>query len=345
MVIDTVQQEVSNKPSADRWKVLAGLRFFLAWVVFCVHIDMFGFVDPNSVLSKILLKSKEFGGVAAVIGFLLISGYSIAHSAMQNPQGFYKRRFIRIYPIYAASMIFSLVPFLLLGSYIKHPIFLSELPDIVTTIGIFALLQGFLVESTTANGVIWTLSLEIFFYLLAPFLVKTKTSIIVALIAISSIAFAAYPYLRLEFYFFMKYGLATIFLGWAWLAGFLYYRIEQSSFTQPLLIILGSTLLSLNPTYGNRLSILTYVLSSLVLIHSGNIQLPKKILNIFNYLGNLSYPLYLLHMPCLIIGYHIFNFRNPFLLIFTTLITSALFLHLIDYPVRLQSRKSTKHSC
>jgi peptidoglycan/LPS O-acetylase OafA/YrhL len=95
-----------------QWNILAGLRFFLAWVAACSHLQHFTAQDDPIVIFQ------YFSGFAAVLGFLAISGYSIAHSLHKNPQGFYKRRAFRIYPLYFCSIFVSLIPFLYSGEKI-----------------------------------------------------------------------------------------------------------------------------------------------------------------------------------------------------------------------------------
>lgn len=90
-----------------QWPVLGGLRFFLAWVVLCSHLR-------HSVPAGDLLMSfQNFNNFSAVLGFLLISGFSIAHSVSKATEGFYRRRFIRVYPLYLAAIIISIIPFFL----------------------------------------------------------------------------------------------------------------------------------------------------------------------------------------------------------------------------------------
>jgi peptidoglycan/LPS O-acetylase OafA/YrhL len=92
-----------------QWKVLAGLRFFLAWIVVCYHLK--NFIPDYG--KDFLCTFGKLNGLTAVLGFLLISGYSIAHSLTKNPEGFYNRRFLRIYPLYFCAVIVSLIPFLI----------------------------------------------------------------------------------------------------------------------------------------------------------------------------------------------------------------------------------------
>src|SRR6516225_10531904 len=86
------------------WQGLALLRFFLAWVVLSGHLQVFA-TRPAPWVGVF----AEFDGKAAVIGFLLVSGYSIAASLERSGRGFYRRRFLRIYPPYLAALVFAAV--------------------------------------------------------------------------------------------------------------------------------------------------------------------------------------------------------------------------------------------
>ena len=87
------------------WGSLGWLRFGLAVIVACSHLRGFyaEYVttwDPARILGS-------FNGVAAVLGFLLVSGFSICHSLVQKPEGYVRRRFMRIYPLYLVAIVLS----------------------------------------------------------------------------------------------------------------------------------------------------------------------------------------------------------------------------------------------
>ena len=209
------------------WQILAGVRFFLAWIVLCLHLGM---VVPSD---HFLLKFREFGPEAAVLGFLVISGYSIAHSISKRPDGFYKRRFLRVYPLYFAAIIFSLVPFFILGSEVELLFFKVGQPDWWTLLCNLTFLQGFLSRSIQSNGVVWTLSVEVFCYLLAPLLIKTSSQKILILFGLSGLLYIVYSYAVSNFGFppprNVRFGVSFLTLLWAWLLGFLYFRYRKET--------------------------------------------------------------------------------------------------------------------
>lgn len=331
-----------------QWKILGGLRFFLAFIVVCDHLH--SFIAENEEPWNSFYK---LGGFAAVLGFLLVSGYSIAHSITQKPQGFYKRRLLRIYPLYICAVIFSLTPFFILGSKISvlHGEYIQ--PDLWTIGGNLLLTQGFLVKFLGSNPPIWTLSIECICYLLAPLFVKFSDRKLLILIFSSGLLFGLFPYYynRIALlesakiggyhYAFIPYGIGFILLLWAWLLGFFYFRHQEKTSSKILLITLGCFLLEQNSVVTSRWVITTYLISSAILIYSPYIKLPNKLLNFLNYLGEISYPLYLFHVPTLIISYSLLGIRNSVQLVCLALFISILVYQVIDKPFR--SKRHLSH--
>ena len=310
------------------WKILAGLRFILSCIVLSCHLTYF-----VSSTNPLVFPAK-LGGLTAVLGFFLISGYSIANSIKRNPKGFYQRRIFRIYPLYICAIIFSLVPFLILGKNI-HLLGSAEFiqPTVKEVIGNLLFLQGFKIQRLSSDPVVWTLSIEVLCYLLAPLFAKIGNKALLIIIALSSLLYASFPYLHLSYYSDLQYGLGFFMLLWAWLLGFFYFYNQEKTYSRFLLVGLGCLLILVNNLYIDQLGIFVYIFSSLVLIYSPQLKLSKKLLSISNYLGNISYPLYLLHIPSLIVSYSILNIRNPILLVCSSLLASMFFYHVIEVPI------------
>jgi len=315
-----------------RWTVLAGLRFILAYIVLSYHLTWC--VDASNPLAFL----GTLGGLTAILGFLLISGYSIANSINRNPKGFYQRRVLRIYPLYFCAIIYSLVPFLFSGKNIQLGIIKFVQPDSWTVAGNLLFLQGWGIESLTSNPVVWTLGIEIFCYLLAPLFVKADNKVLLSLIGISSLSFALFPYTHLPHYSVLQYGLGLLLFLWAWLLGFFYFFNQDKAYAKILLVGLGCLLLRLNHVHSiSKYAILIYIISCIVLIYAPRISLTGNLAKLFNYLGNISYPLYLFHIPSMIIIYSVLNIKNPVALILFPLLVSIFFHHVIEVP--LHSKK------
>ena len=86
----------------EQWSLLALLRFGLAFIVAINHLGEQVDLGPLAVVPK-------FGAFEAVLGFLLISGYSVGSSWLKAPQGFFVRRCKRLYPVYLAAMAVTIV--------------------------------------------------------------------------------------------------------------------------------------------------------------------------------------------------------------------------------------------
>lgn len=184
---------------------MGSLRFLLAISVVLVHLKIRGLV----------------GGQVAVQSFFMISGFLITHVLVSNnkyksKKSFYKSRFTRIYPIYLLALVLSItVQLLIARKNISSSSFsfLGELEFIplifVVIVNIFVVGQDLIMFLSVENGSLnfisnfrfdekplynglfipqaWSLSLEIFFYLIAPFLVqKRKLILLTILISITS---------------------------------------------------------------------------------------------------------------------------------------------------------------
>lgn len=87
-----------------RWAVLAALRFFLSLVVVVGHCCSLVSGPSDWTFVGLWLNQGS-----AVFGFFILSGYSIAASLEQSPTGFYRRRMLRIWPLYLGCIAFGLL--------------------------------------------------------------------------------------------------------------------------------------------------------------------------------------------------------------------------------------------
>jgi len=169
------------------------LRFLFATSVFLVHSS------PHNLL---------IGGQLAVQSFYLFSGFLISFILLENKsygniKNFYVNRVLRIYPIYIIILFLTIFSYLFsfyffenekndLLQLFENNSFKINLTLLITNIFIFFqdylfflsvennnffITQNFLTsEVILSKGLIipqsWTLSLELFFYLLAPFVLN-----------------------------------------------------------------------------------------------------------------------------------------------------------------------------
>lgn len=188
-----------------------------------------------------------------------------------------------------------------------------------------------------ANGIIWTLSVEVSCYLLAPFLVRLDKKVILSLIGIPSSCYILFLQLDIpnKDIAFLRYGLPFILLLWVWLLGFFYFFNADKNWAKALLTLLEYFLLGFHGGNG-QFATFTYSLSALALIYPSSISLPESLLKAFNYLGELSYPLYLFHTLAILLGYAFLGFRSSFSLFVLCLLFSAFFYHVVDVPSHIR---------
>ncbi|MFM6012122.1 MAG: acyltransferase family protein [Dolichospermum sp.] len=341
------------------WVSLSALRFFLAFIVFICHFFTFFYQIPDSIHLKFLAYFLRLLGLPAVIGFLLISGYSIAHSVHNKVKGFYKRRILRLYPLYFISILYSFVPFLIKGQNLIVLTGVSSegnfrLPSFENTILNMSFLQFITGDQLSSNRVVWSLALEVSLYLLAPFLIRINSVTLLVLSIVSSCIYVIYPLTNLPYFSGIPLGLNIIFLGWPWLLGFYYYSYKDILKSSNILYVSGCLTLILNLMFSLRTHSLIviaasavtqlsiYTISCFILINSNTFIINPVIINVFNILGKLSYPLYLFHIPTSIICYSVLGFRNFWAHTYFVILISYLMLILFDNNSKLQKTKLEK---
>jgi peptidoglycan/LPS O-acetylase OafA/YrhL len=308
----------TEKPIA--WGVLAAWRFVLAWIVLSGHMLWFS----NSTWARFF---DSFSGKAAVIGFLLVSGFSIASSLERDESGFYRRRLLRIYPLYFFAILFACALELAVGGEVQLPGKTLVSAGLATTFGNFLLLQTFVVKPITFDGPVWSLSIEVFFYLLAPVFVRLGKRTLLVIIAISALSFIAPKHTDwgIAYWIFSKFN-ALCYL-WCWLLGFLMWRDRG-----PVILagaVLGIPLVLLAQATPEVLASVTYAASIVLLLLVHKIKIPGWAHALGDYLGDLSYPLYLFHLPSFILAYE-FGLRKPFVFVVVALGISLAAYYAID---------------
>jgi len=163
------------------------LRAFAALMVFSVHMgDSFNtYFFPNcDVLNALMPYLKRFGTFGVEL-FFVISGYVIMASvAKYDLREFLLRRFIRIYPLFAA---FTIV-FFVINAFAKlHPESLS-LEALLLNLGFVDIYFGTPALSPNA----WSLTFEANFYLMAGlccFLLRKRQILLLAVMALLALTF------------------------------------------------------------------------------------------------------------------------------------------------------------
>ncbi|WP_086930533.1 acyltransferase family protein [Agarilytica rhodophyticola] len=305
------------------WPLLAGLRFFLAWIVMTAHVD---FYAPGGIAAAFYM----FGAKASVAAFLLISGFSIAASIESRPQGFILRRLLRIYPLYFASLLLTLFVQSFIVSTMDNPIFPADSWGKI--IGNMFMTQMFFVKALVYNGPFWSLSIEFFFYVLAPIFCFMKKRYLYILIAISGIVYILPNKPEASIFYIMLLKFNALKYLWIWLLGFcLYKREPKLDFIGGILCI---TLLVLSSNFTHKLNIVTLGGTYLILLFSHYIKIGDSAKNILNYLGDLSYPLYLMHFPLILLVVYGLNIKSEFILYSVIFLTTSLSIIIFDVYVK-----------
>jgi len=312
------------------WAILAALRIVLAMIVVAGH--WYGLVPGAN--SPILQGIANLDGPTAVIAFFLISGFSIAASVERGSTAqFAERRFRRIYPVYLAGFIPAATLFVLGYTYTAATTLpYSPLSSVwLTMIGLSCLI----VPPMTTYGVAWSLGCEIIYYALAPWLRRIPTLYIVVLLVLSAALNIAF---RGHFeWWSQKVWLIAPGLLCYWLAGWLLYTHRS----RPASILTLTIFVLITRSFYTSSMPITLPISLLIIAVCSRIEVNEPIRLIFNYLGDLSYPLYVIHLSVILAlcGQSSHWIEDKQWIIAPAILASSLtILHLVDYPARKHFR-------
>jgi peptidoglycan/LPS O-acetylase OafA/YrhL len=280
--------------SKDQWAVLSGVRFFLALAVMLHHVT--GYVPATDPLSH-----ADFGGISSVMGFFVISGYSMANSLSRDTDArrFYERRFWRIYPTYLFAIALAAVPGLLFDRVFPtvQPGF-HQIPDLRQVLLACIFMQGFITPGDlAANGVVWSLSCEIWLYAFCPLLYRTSFRWLNAIALLSIGVYVTRGLFDRTPYHSDAYGMALMSFAWAFVGGFAYYKFADRFWCAAALIVIGVALTCVGnrEVYGPA----NFALVIAIVAAARHIKLDPNWRKPLIFAGNLSYPLYLVHVPVL----------------------------------------------
>jgi peptidoglycan/LPS O-acetylase OafA/YrhL len=307
----------------ENWSLLAGLRFFLAFIVINGHI---GFFRP-SVIGTFF---DQFGGKAAVVGFLVISGYSVSASMARKRDGFLRRRFLRIYPVYGLVILYAAILQYIVGAQTLTGLQLQPSSP-VTLAGNLFLVQSYLVPRIEFDPPVWSLSIEFSFYILLVFMHRiNKYALVFA--GVFSFLFFLLPIDLSEHRIYqlaMKANMVRYL--WPFLIGvYLFKKPPMWHFV--VVAAVGSLACALSPTTYEPLSWVTFLIVIIaVAATSRNVGRPQRWLD---YLGDLSYPLYLVHFPLWITMFAVWQVQDSLIYMIAAMIASVILTSVIEAPVR-----------
>jgi peptidoglycan/LPS O-acetylase OafA/YrhL len=302
---------------------LEAIRGFAALYVLIHHF--IGFTVIREDIPDIVRFPFRFGQEAVIL-FFLMSGFVIYLSSIHNsdltfPQ-YFKRRFIRIYPIAICSFLLSILLFWINGYHFTFS-------DLQQLIGNMCMLQdtdnkpGSFVLPFLKNDPLWSLSYEWWFYLLFfPLFVfyykKRKTSLpsIYLILVISIVSWILYILHPNHFLLILSY----FVMWWAGVSSAeVYLKHKNFTFSNmfPVLVSMGiMTCLSAFPILqsymeGNRrFSQIMYpvlifrhfgfalvVLTLGIVWHTFKLKYYDFFLQPFERFSSISYAIYILHFP------------------------------------------------
>jgi len=332
------------------------MRGIAAIVVLLTHTYLYIYSVQSGSLTEIMedgfFHQYRYIGAIGVDIFFVISGfimYRISDSTKHNltSYSFLKSRFMRIFPIYwvvlavyilmALSIDKSFLISDILKSAFLYPVFIDSDIDMVL-------------------GVAWTLSYEILFYFIIAFLIAiNKITILSIFISLALVFVLSNLFLSGDAkLFFGNTILFEFFLG-----AFVYWLNKNFNYNFKVILILCTLFIftfifSIENYNGfhlkfDELRFLYLGIPSFLIILSA-VQLDKKNsitskrAKLYSYLGDISYPLYLIHFSIIIpvLG-KVFSYIGLWailpvnisfsLIVAAVIISSILFRHLIEAPL------------
>ena len=164
-------------PDAKHLDVLDGVRALCILLVGWFHIWQQGWLSPQFQIGDtfisldFLLRSGYLwvDGLLLLSGFLLYLPYTQAGSRLPSAGAFYKRRLIRILPSYLLCILPQFILCCVQGKYNQTS---EAVLDILSHLTFTHNLFYFSYLRSPLNGALWTLGVEMQFYLLFPLLAR-----------------------------------------------------------------------------------------------------------------------------------------------------------------------------
>ncbi len=284
---------ISAEAGADRcsdvksavWPVLGLARFALALIVAGCHLP--SFVERGDFFAGL----KNFSGLVAVMAFLVVSGFSIAASYERDREQFYFRRALRILPLYVPIVTISAV----LPFFCNEGALSLDVPCYEQVFLNLCFTQGFIVDSLRSNPVVWTLSLEVFFYAITPVITRLSNRALLATACACAFCYVNSSWVAYVHHAGALFGVNVVLLGWCWILGFWIYRERGRS--AELALAVGVVAVTLNHFYVHKWWIFSWSIPFAALALAQKIELSPRLARAGIFLGDISYPFYLSHFP------------------------------------------------
>lgn len=296
--------------------VAALLVLFLhAREIFWIGMRAFWLEGSGAISATRIFGYASFPLVWGSIGvpiFFVLSGYCIHRGYAGASKGdflfrdmairFWFRRFIRIYPVLLAALIVTLIldnfTLRLLPSYSR----VGDLSIRGFLINFFAL-QGVIGDVFGSNGALWTLSIEIQFYIVYPFLL-----VLIRNLGVRNILFFVLMVNVISYLVLQGSGIKVFVSYWfSWYLGVLVAEGEIDKFVKEIKIRLlgGIFLLAVGCILFFKFSFVAFQVWSLsfAFFLSVIVTIPDWggfVADLLGKIGKFSYSLYIIHLPALI---------------------------------------------
>ena len=175
------------------------LRFLFAFIVFLVHAYVLSGAESLSILSDV------FSSEIAVKSFFVVSGFLIfmSYENSKNAGNYFSKRARRIYPAYLFVIVACVFLGMILSKYSLHEYISLELAKYIAANLVFLNfmhpnLPGVFEHNSlqAINGALWTLKIEVMFYLLVPVVVmafrKFGRMKVILLLYVCSVLYSVY---------------------------------------------------------------------------------------------------------------------------------------------------------
>lgn len=331
----TIPAPGGGLPDPALWGSLGWLRFSLALIVAAAHLRAF-YADSLSGLDPARIIGG-FNGMAAVLGFLLVSGFSICHSLVQKPHGYVRRRFLRIYPMYLIGIVLTVMVsgYWVPGNGDSGARYFSESGGLQILANLF-LLQGVVADPLGSNDLVWTLSLEWWLYMLAPLVVAWPRRRLGYLLGVLAFGYLSWMVAGrwIGYYTHTLGGLNLWFLGVFWFLGFWFYLNRDFKPAPWVMFALVWFLTGVNrESLANNYQV-PLVLSCVVLVAGAKIPWPGGLNRLGRFMGDVSYPLYLIHLPVFALLYRLEALRYGWIMLILAVGASIAACALVEKPLR-----------
>ena len=330
-----------QEAKSNRIYILDDLRGIAILVVLIYHYFFVYYKDKeisNIFLTNYHILNDYFNlGAFGISLFFLVSGFVIPMSLkgkqnLKNVYNFFVKRFFRLYPSYWIGIIFIVTTTFLVTNTMQY-----TFKQIIIN---FTMIQD-VFRTENIDGVFWTLMIELKFYILTAILfyfnLLKDIKYIVLLLLLLSTATLYYGYVY-QTGTYLGNGLwAYLMLMYLGTAFYSYYKKNIDRKILLFLIFIVSIYYLFNfsylpiSEYGDKLGYsLATVFAIFVFIIALNYK--KSLSNITTFLGNISYPFYLIHQ---VVGYLLitsfidFSIDKPFgqIVTFLIMIIVALLIH------------------